>query len=127
MSKFERVLTAGADDIAWWLIFLVFSGVGASALGLSVHLRGGGVLTLRAVLGALLHSLMWGIVVFLIGYSTLQNDLPMLLGLSILSGMGSASFADLLLMVVKNRWGISVTINPPARAKEHSDESTAKH
>lgn len=115
-------MRAGADDVAWWVIFLVFSGVGASALGLSVTLRGGGALTLRAVLGALIHSLMWGIVVFLMGFSTLKNDLPMLLGLSIMSGIGGASFTDLVLLLVKNRFGISVTINPPGRAKEANYE-----
>lgn len=124
MNRIERWLSAGADDIAWWVLFLVFSGVGASALGLSMHLRGGGSVTTRVVMGALLHSLMWGVVVFLIGYSTLKNDIPMLLGLSIMSGMGGASFADLLLMVVKNKFGISITFN--SRAKEHTDE-TKKH
>lgn len=118
----ERMARAGADDVAWWVIFLVFSGIGASALGLSVTLRGGGALTMRAILGALLHSLMWGIVVFLIGFSTLKNDLPMLLGLSIMSGIGGASFTDLVLLLVKNKLGISVTINPPGRAKETSHE-----
>lgn len=118
----ERMARAGADDVAWWVIFLVFSGVGASALGLSVTLRGGGELTMRAVLGALIHSLMWGIVVFLIGFSTLKNDLPMLLGLSIMSGIGGASFTDLVLLLVKNKLGISVTISPPGRAKEATYE-----
>lgn len=118
----ERMARAGADDVAWWVIFLVFSGVGASALGLSVTLRGGGELTMRAVLGALIHSLMWGIVVFLVGFSTLKNDLPMLLGLSIMSGIGGASFTDLVLLLVKNKLGISVTINPPGRAKEATHE-----
>lgn len=122
MISVNKVLQSAGDDIAWWVIFLVFSGIGASALGLSVHLRGGGVLTWRGLLGALLHSLMWGIVVFLMGYSTLRDDLPMLLGLSILSGMGGASFADLVLMMVRNKLGISVTINPPATAKEKKRE-----
>lgn len=121
MNALDRLLRAGADDIAWWVLFLLFSGVGASAFGLSIHLRGGGVLTTRVVMGALLHSLMWGIVVFLVGYSTMKNDIPMLLGLSIMSGMGGASFADLLLLVVKNKFGISVTFNP--RAKEPTDEA----
>lgn len=121
-SGMERMARAGADDVAWWVIFLVFSGIGASALGLSVTLRGGGALTMRAILGALLHSLMWGIVVFLIGFSTLKNDLPMLLGLSIMSGIGGASFTDLVLLLVKNKLGISVTINPPGRAKEANYE-----
>ena len=122
MTRVERWLSAGADDIAWWVIFLVFSGVGASALGLSIYLRGGGTLTTRIIVGTVLHSLVWGVVVFLMGYSTLKSDIPMLLGLSILSGMGGASFFDLVLMLVKNKFGISVSINPPHKAKEPSDE-----
>lgn len=121
MQRLEKFMQAAGDDVAWWVLFLLFSGAGASMLGLSVHLRGGGALTLRALVGALLHSLMWGMVVFLTGYSTLKADVPMLLGLSILSGMGSASAADVVLMLVKHKLGISVTINPPGRAKEPSD------
>lgn len=122
MSSIEKLMRAGADDVAWWVLYLMFCGVGASALGLSMLLRGGGSLTMRAVAGALLHSMVWGVVVFLMGFSTLKNDLPMLLGLSILSGMGGASFADLVLMLVKNRMGISVSFNPPNRAKEPTHE-----
>lgn len=122
MTTLEKMMRAGADDVSWWVIFLLFSGAGASALGLSVLLRSGGSLTARAVAGALLHSMVWGVVVFLMGFSTLHGDLPMLLGLSILSGMGGASFADLVLMLVKNRMGISVTFNPPGRAKEQINE-----
>ena len=117
-DRVYRIFAAASDDVAWWVLFLVFAGTGASMLGLSMHLRGGGVLTLRALVGAVLHSLMWGIVVFLMGYSTLRSDMPMLLGLSILSGMGSASMLDVLLMLVKNKFGINVTFNPPSKGKE---------
>lgn len=121
MERVARILEAASDDVAWWVLFLLFAGVGASMLGLSMHLRSNGTLSMRTLLGALLHSLMWGIVVFLIGYSTMRGDLPMLVGLSILSGMGSASLADVLLMLVKNKFGINVTFNPPTKAKERSD------
>ncbi|MFN4360523.1 MAG: hypothetical protein ACK4F4_07345 [Hylemonella sp.] len=122
MTRVERWLSAGADDVAWWVVFLIFSGVGASALGLSIYLRGGGTLTTRAIVGTVLHSLVWGVVVFLMGYSTLKHDVPMLLGLSILSGMGGASFFDLMLMLVKNKFGISVSINPPHKTKDTDEK-----
>lgn len=115
MKWWERMAISVGDDIAWWVIFMAFSGVGASLLSLSVLLRSGTELTKRAVVGALLHSLVWGVGIFLMAYSTLKNDVPMLLGLSILSGLGTASVADILLMLVKHRWGISVTINPPKK------------
>lgn len=118
MNFFERMsrfFHAAGDDVAAWVLFLVFAGVGASALGLGVYLRSGGVLTTRAVLGVTLHSLMWGIVVFLMGYSTLKGDVPMLLGLSILSGIGTASVLDVVLMLIKMKFGINVTFNPPPK------------
>lgn len=115
MQKLEKIMQAASDDVAWWVLFLLFAGAGASMLGLSMHLRNGGTMSPRAVIGALLHSMVWGVVVFLMGYSTLAHDLPMLLGLSILSGMGSASFADVVLMLVKNKLGINVTFNPASK------------
>ena len=115
MNWWDRLAKNAGDDVAWWVIFMAFSGVGASLLSLSVLLRSGTELTKRAVTGALLHSLIWGVVIFLMAYSTLKSDLPMLLGLSILSGLGTASVADILLMVVKHKFGISVTINPPKK------------
>jgi ABC-type transporter Mla maintaining outer membrane lipid asymmetry permease subunit MlaE len=45
-----------------------------------------------------------GRVIFLVAYSTLRNDIPLLLGLSILSGLGTASVADIVLMMIKHRW-----------------------
>lgn len=112
-SRFERMVHATGDDAAGWILFLIFAGVGASALGLGVYLRSGGALTVRAVVGVLIHSLMWGIVVFLMGYSTLRGDIPMLLGLSMLSGIGTASVLDVVLMLIKMRFGINVTFTPP--------------
>jgi len=115
MSNLEKILTAAGDDIAGWVIFLIFAGTGASALGLSMYLRGGGALTMRKLFGVMLHSLMWGVMVFLVGFSTLKHDMQMLLGFSILSGIGTASLLDVVLMFIKMKFGISVTINPPPR------------
>lgn len=114
MNFYERMSSffhAAGDDVAAWVLFLVFAASGASAMGLGVYLRSGGALTTRAVLGVLLHSLVWGIVVFLMGYSTLKTDIPMLLGLSILSGIGTASVLDVVLMLIKTGFGIKVTFN----------------
>ena len=114
-TRWETIMRAIGDDVAGWIVLVVFAGGGASLLGLSMLLRSDKELTRRAVLGALLHSLMWGTVIFLISFSTLKSDLPMLLGLSMLSGMGSASMVDIALMLVKQRMGISITINPPKK------------
>lgn len=114
-SFWTRAARSAGDDITWWILFMSGAGIGASLLALSVLLRSGQEVTRRAILGALLHSFIWGIVIFLMAYSTLKNDLPMLLGLSILSGLGTASVADIVLMLIKQRLGITVTINPPAK------------
>ncbi|MGE0350951.1 hypothetical protein [Hydrogenophaga sp.] len=105
-------MNAMGDDVAWWAVLALVGGAGASLLGLSMLLRSRHELTRRAVIGAVLHSMMWGVVIFLMSYSTLKDDLPMLLGLSIMSGLGTASAADMLLMLLKSKFGINVTINP---------------
>lgn len=112
-SKFEKFLQATGDDAAGWVLFLIFAAVGASALGLSVYLRSGNVITVRALSAVLLHSSVWAIVVFLMGWSTLKSDVPMLLGLSILSGIGTASVLDVALVFLKMKFGINVTFTPP--------------
>lgn len=114
-SGFEKFIAAAAADGAGWVLFLIFAAVGASAMGLSVYLRSGHVLTARAVIAVLMHSSAWSIVVFLLGFSTLKEDIPMLLGLSILSGIGTASVLDVVLVFVKMKFGINVTFNPPPK------------
>lgn len=101
------------DDSSLWLLFAVIGGSGASMLALGVLLRSNEQLTTRVIVGTLLHSSAWGSAVFLMGWSTLSNDIAFLLGLSIFSGMGVASFIDVILLLVKQRLGIQVTINPP--------------
>jgi lipopolysaccharide export LptBFGC system permease protein LptF len=118
MGWWERLAKHTGDDVAWWILFLACSAVGASLLSLSILLRSGRQLTTRAVVGAMLHSSVWGVLIFLTSYTTLRNDLPMLVGLSILSGLGAGSVADIVLMLIKQRLGITITINPPVKPKE---------
>lgn len=110
-----RLLQTAIDETSLWLIFALIGGAGASMLALGMLLRSNQTLTRRVVLGTLLHSLAWGAAVFMMGYSRFGADLPMLLGLAIFSGMGAASFIDLVLLLLKQRLGISVTVNPPPK------------
>lgn len=111
-SLMQNLQTA-LDETSLWLLFALIGGAGASMLALGLLLRSNEKLTRRVVMGTLLHSVAWGAAVFMMGYSRYLGDLPFLLGLSIFSGMGVASFLDLVLLLVKQRLGISVTINPP--------------
>jgi len=108
-------LQAAIDETSLWLVFALVGGSGASVLALGLLLRSNQGLSKRVVMGTLLHSAAWGMAVFLLSYSSFPGNLPFLLGLSITSGMGAASFLDLMLMLVKQRLGISVTINPPPK------------
>ena len=103
------------DETSLWLLFALIGGAGASLLGMGILLRSNQALSARLVLGTLLHSVAWGAAVFMLGYSRFGDDTPLLMGLSIFSGMGAASFIDLVLLLVKQRLGVSVTINPPVK------------
>lgn len=103
------------SDTSLWLVFALAGGAGASVLALGMLLRSGDKLTSRAILGTVLHSLACGIAVFLMLVEKLDLGLPMVLGLAIFSGLGTASFIDLVLLLVKQRLGINVTINPPPK------------
>lgn len=117
-------LQAAVDETSLWLVFAVMGGSGASMLALGMLLRSNQALSKRVVVGTLLHSAAWGAAVYLMAYSRFNADLPFLLGLSIFSGMGAASFIDLVLLLVKQRLGISVTFNgpPPAAQDERTND-----
>lgn len=103
------------DDSSLWLVFALIAGSGASVLALGLLLRSGRALNRRTVIGTFLHSAAWGAAVFLMTYEQGGLGLPFTLGLSIFSGMGAASFIDLLLLLLKQRLGISVTVNSPPK------------
>jgi len=121
-SRAMQNLRNAIDDTSLWLVFALIGGCGASMLALGLLLRSNQALTWRVVLGSVLHSIAWGVAVFLMAYNKLSADLPFLVGLSIFSGMGTASFIDLMLLLVKQRLGISVTINPPSSIPPASNE-----
>lgn len=121
MSELNRPLPrlqTAMDETSLWLVFALIGGTGASLLALGMLLRSDQKLTRRAIAGTALHSLLWGVCVFLLTVNKTDLDLPFTLGLSIFSGMGAASFIDVILLVVRQRLGISVTINPPSNIKE---------
>lgn len=116
----SAVLQAGrlqhaVDETSLWLVFALLGGAGASVLALGLLLRSGRAITTRLVAGTVLHSLVWGVVVFLLLVDQPGMSLPFMLGVSMSSGMGLASLIDLVLLTVKNRLGITVTLNPPPR------------
>ena len=103
------------DDSSLWLVFAAIGGSGASLLALGLLLRSNEKLTRRAVIGTLLHSSAWGAAVFLMTVDHTSLGVPFTLGISIFSGMGMASFIDVILLLVRQRLGVNVTINPPAK------------
>lgn len=109
MSK----LQAAVDDTSLWLLFAMVGGAGASVLALGVLLRSGHVITARMLIGTVLHSMAWGAAVFLMMVDQVGVGLPFMLGVSIFSGMGLASFFDVLLLLLKRHLGVAVTFNPP--------------
>lgn len=111
VSRLQQIV----DDSSLWLLFAVIGGSGASMLALGMLLRSKKALTTRVVAGTVLHSAAWGTAVFLMSYSTLKGDLAFLLGLSIFSGMGAASFIDVILLLIKQRLGIQIVLNPPPK------------
>lgn len=115
-SRTMLTLQSAIDDTSLWLVFALMGGTGASMLALGLLLRSNQALTWRVVAGTVVHSLVWGVAVFLMAFKKLDGELPLLLGLSIFSGLGTASFIDLMLLIVKQKMGISVTINPPANS-----------
>ena len=106
-------LQHAVDETSLWLVFALLGGTGASLLALGSLLRSKQAITMRLVLGTLLHSLFWGVVVFLLLVDQARMSLPFMLGVSISSGMGLASLIDVVGLAVKNRLGITVTLNPP--------------
>jgi hypothetical protein len=109
LSKLQQAL----DDTSLWLLFALAGAGGASMLALGMLLRSSQALTPRMVLGTLLHSAAWAVGVFALTYSRFPEDLPFLVGLSIMSGMGVASFVDLAFLVLRQRLGMPM---PPPGA-----------
>lgn len=111
LGKLQHAL----DETSLWLVFALLGGAGASVLALGLLLRSGRSITTRLIAGTVLHSLIWGVIVFLLLVDQAGMSLPFMLGVSMSSGMGLASLIDLMLQAVRNRLGITVTLNPPPK------------
>jgi hypothetical protein len=108
VTKIEQAI----DATSLWLWFALAGASGASVLALGLLLRSNKALSPRVVLGTVLHSAAWALGVFLLSYSRFTDDLPFLLGVSIMSGMGAASFVDLAFMLVRQRMGVGPLPDP---------------
>lgn len=88
----------------------ILSYFGASFAGLAVLLKSGKELTGRAVTAAILNSGVQGLVIALLGYEHFSGNPAMLIGLSLLAGMGSASFIGFLLALAHHKLGVTIEI-----------------
>lgn len=111
MSKLQHAI----DETSLWLFFAMLGGAGASLLAVGILLRSNQQLTRRMVVGTVLHSVAWGAAVFLMMVDQTHLGLPFMLGVSIFSGMGLASFIDVVALLIKKHLGVTVTINPPSK------------
>ena len=113
----ERILRAmnDPDAIPWLHAILIF--IGASFAGLASHLREGGVINARMVTSATLNSGLLGLIVFLMAYSRLRDDMPFLAGFSLLAGVGSSSLMSFAIQIIKRHMaaliGVDTCATPP--------------
>lgn len=103
-------LAAHVDEAMLWLLFALVGGVGASVLAMGLLLRSDKRLTARMVVGTVLHSLAWGVATFLLMVDQSAMSVPVMLAVSIFSGMGVASFVDVLVMILRRQLGF---VPPP--------------
>ncbi|HLP97487.1 MAG TPA: hypothetical protein VK149_03480 [Sideroxyarcus sp.] len=104
---FEYMSRAGNEP--WIVGMLAF--FGASFAGLATQLRVGKEITWRAITAAMLNSGFIGAIIALIGYKNFADNLPYLLGISLLAGIGGASMLDFFLLLIKQRIGIDIKID----------------
>lgn len=105
----DRVIRLIAEMGDPWIAAL-FAFFGASFAGLATQLRTGKDLTRRAVAAAMLNSGFIGAIIALLGYKTFADNVPYLIGMSLLAGIGGATMLDFALQIVRRRFGISIRI-----------------
>ena len=106
----ERFLDAWGRIVSDPLVLGMLAFFGASLAGLASELRSGRTLSRRSIIAAILHSGFWGLIIFLVGYSQLAQNLPVLVAMSLLSGIGGATVTDLILALFKRGLGIRISI-----------------
>ena len=92
----------------WAFIGGVF---GASMMGLAAALRSGEELSRRYVASAVLGSAVMGAMSFLLLMSYLRENVPLLIGVSILSGVGAGNMMEMALALIGRKWGVDIQIN----------------
>ena len=102
----EHIRSAGSDP---WILGIV-SFLGASFAGLTTQLRNGKVLTYRSVSAAMMNSGFIGVIIFLTGYQMFSDNLPYLIGLCLLAGIGGATMLDFIFTIFKKKSGLTITI-----------------
>lgn len=90
------------------LLLAALAFFGASFAGLATQLRSGKDLTRRAIASAMLNSGLVGAIIALLGYRTFAEDIPYLMGMSLLAGIGGATILDFALQLLKRRLGITI-------------------
>lgn len=105
----------GVGNDPWVIGMLAF--FGASFAGLATQLRAGKAITPRAVAAAMLNSGFIGAIIALMGYQMFTDNLPYLIGLSLLAGIGGATMLDFILTAFKRRLGIVIRIEPTGEEK----------
>lgn len=98
----------------------------ASLGGLAALLRSGKDLTVRAVLGALLYSGVIGLIIGLMWYNYFegQGNIPFLLAVSGLAGIGGATVIDLVKVFMQGRLNISIT---PTTGDDDDGDQNEEH
>lgn len=119
IDRLIRVLTDPASS-PWLHAILVF--LTSSVGGLATHLRDGGLLTTKQIASAVLNAGLFGLIVFLVMFKRMQDDYMLLVGISLLSGMGCTSLFAFALELLKRFWVAFITgaspnvCMPPPRA-----------
>lgn len=107
------VPTHALDEATLWLLLALLGGSGASVLAVGLLLRSDKPLTRRMVIGTVLHSQAWGTAVFLLLADQTSMSIPVMLGVAVFSGMGVASFLDVVVLVLRRQLGLL----PPREVK----------
>lgn len=107
----ERVVdflkSIGDDPVAVGIMAFL----GASFSGLATQLKHGKTLTLRSISAAMLNSGFIGIIIFLLGYKMFIDNLPYLIGMSLLAGIGGSTILEFIIVMIKKRSSITIKIN----------------
>lgn len=99
----ERILELilKADSNPWLTAILVF--LGSSVAGLATLLREGKPIDGRNVASATLNSGLFGTIIFLVAWQYYRENLPGLVGISLLAGIGAASLISFAITLMKRR------------------------